>query len=163
MGKLRYAMVGGGQGAFIGGVHRRAMALDGQTELVAGALSSSPEKAFASGRELGLADARNHPTWQALLAGKPGVGPITHFDTTQFPVRIAAEVKGFDPLQWIEKKDVKKMDPFIHYAIAAADFAMKSAGLVITPELQPKVGVHIGSGIGGFSTIEREHEELLKG
>jgi predicted dehydrogenase len=67
MRKLRYAMVGGGQGAFIGGVHRRAMALDGQMELVAGALSSSPEKALASGRELGLADARNHPTWQALL------------------------------------------------------------------------------------------------
>ncbi len=67
MGKLRYAMVGGGQGAFIGGVHRRAMALDGQMELVAGALSSSPEKALASGRELGLTDGRNHPSWQALL------------------------------------------------------------------------------------------------
>lgn len=67
MDKLRYAMVGGGQGAFIGGVHRRAMALDGQMQLVAGALSSSPEKALASGRELGLADDRNHPSWQALL------------------------------------------------------------------------------------------------
>lgn len=67
MDKLRYAMVGGGQGAFIGGVHRRAMALDGQMQLTAGALSSSPEKALASGRELGLADDRNHPSWQALL------------------------------------------------------------------------------------------------
>ena len=102
-------------------------------------------------------------TWEALLRGKPGVGPITHFDTTQFSVRIGAEVKGFDPLNWIEKKEVKKMDPFIHYAIAAADSAMKSAGLLITPDLETRVGVHIGSGIGGFSTIEREHEELLKG
>ncbi len=102
-------------------------------------------------------------TWEALLAGRSGVGPITHFDTSLFSVRIAAEVKGFDPLKWIEKKEVKKMDPFIHYAIAAADFAMRSSGLQITPELGPRVGVHIGSGIGGFSTIEREHEELLKG
>ncbi len=102
-------------------------------------------------------------TWEALLRGKPGVGSITHFDAAQFSVRIAAEVKGFDPLSWIEKKEVKKMDPFIHYAVAAADFAMKSAGLEIGPQLETRVGVHIGSGIGGFSTIEREHEELLKG
>jgi 3-oxoacyl-[acyl-carrier-protein] synthase II len=102
-------------------------------------------------------------SWNSLIAGKSGIGPITRFDTTQFPVRIAAEVKGFDPLNWIEKKDVKKMDPFIQYAVAAADFAMKSAGLEITPDLAPRVGVHIGSGIGGFSTIEREHTELLKG
>jgi 3-oxoacyl-[acyl-carrier-protein] synthase II len=102
-------------------------------------------------------------TWESLIAGKSGVGPISHFDTTQFSVTIAAEVKGFDPLRWIEKKDVKKMDPFIQYAVAAADFAMQSARLEITPELAPRVGVHIGSGIGGFSTIEREHTELLKG
>lgn len=102
-------------------------------------------------------------TWNALIAGKSGIRPITRFDTTQFPVRIAAEVKGFDPLNWVEKKDVKKMDPFIQYAVAAADFAMKSAGLEITPDLAPRVGVHIGSGIGGFSTIEREHTELLRG
>jgi 3-oxoacyl-[acyl-carrier-protein] synthase II len=102
-------------------------------------------------------------TWKALLAGTSGVGPITRFDTSQFSARIAAEVKGFNPLNWIEKKEVKKMDPFIHYAIAAADFAMQSAGLEITPDLEPRIGVQIGSGIGGFSTIEREHEELLKG
>jgi 3-oxoacyl-[acyl-carrier-protein] synthase II len=102
-------------------------------------------------------------TWEALLAGKSGVGPITRFDASQFSARIAAEVKGFNPLNWIEKKEVKKMDPFIHYAIAAADFAMKSASLEITPDLEPRIGVHIGSGIGGFSTIEHEHEELLKG
>jgi 3-oxoacyl-[acyl-carrier-protein] synthase II len=102
-------------------------------------------------------------TWQGLLAGQSGVGEITRFDTTQFPVRIAGEVKGFNPLNWMEKKDVKKMDPFIQYALAASDFAMKSSALEITPELETRVGVHIGSGIGGFSTIEREHEELLKG
>jgi 3-oxoacyl-[acyl-carrier-protein] synthase II len=102
-------------------------------------------------------------TWEGLLAGKSGVCPITHFDTSQFSVRIAAEIKGFNPLNWIEKKEIKKMDPFIHYAIAAAHFAMKSAGLEISPELEPRVGVYIGSGIGGFSTIEKEHEELLKG
>jgi len=102
-------------------------------------------------------------TWESLLAGKSGVGPISHFDTTQFSATIAAEVKDFDPLRWIEKKDVKKMDPFIQYAVAAADFAMQSARLQITPEIAARVGVHIGSGIGGFSTIEREHTELLKG
>src|SRR4029077_3295710 len=68
-------------------------------------------------------------TWESLIAGKSGVGPISHFDTAQFSVTIAAEVKGFDPLRWIEKKDVKKMDPFIQYAVAAADFAMQSARL----------------------------------
>jgi 3-oxoacyl-[acyl-carrier-protein] synthase II len=102
-------------------------------------------------------------TWESLLAGRSGVGSITRFDTTQYSSRIAAEVKGFDPLNWIEKKDVKKMDPFIHYAVAAADIAMRTAGLEITPALETRVGVHIGSGIGGFSTIEREHTELLKG
>ena len=102
-------------------------------------------------------------TWQGLLAGKSGVDTITRFDTTQFSVRIAAEVKGFDPLNWIEKKEVKKMDPFIHYAIAASQYAVDLSGLKITPELATRVGVHIGSGIGGFSTIEREHTELMTG
>lgn len=104
-----------------------------------------------------------HETWKSLLEGKSGIGLITYFDTTQFSVRIAGEVKGFDPLNWIEKKDIKKMDPFIHYAIAASQFAIDSARLKITREIAPRVGVHIGSGIGGFSTIEREHTELLKG
>ena len=102
-------------------------------------------------------------TWSSLMQGKSGVGLITKFDTTQFSTKIAAELKGFDPLLWVEKKEVKKMDPFIQYAIAAADFAVKSSGLVINGENGPRVGVNIGSGIGGFSTIENEHTELMKG
>src|SRR5215831_16844833 len=102
-------------------------------------------------------------TWKGLLEGRSGAGMITHFDASQFPVRFAAEVKDFDPLQWFEKKEVKKMDPFIYYAVAAADFAMKQSGLQIDPELAERAGVFIGSGIGGFGTIEREHEAFLKG
>jgi 3-oxoacyl-[acyl-carrier-protein] synthase II len=102
-------------------------------------------------------------TWQGLLAGKSGVDTITRFDVSRFSVRIAAEVKGFDPLNWIEKKEVKKMDPFIHYAIAASQYAVDLSGLKITSAIATRVGVHIGSGIGGFSTIEREHTELMTG
>ena len=102
-------------------------------------------------------------TWDALLAGTSGVGPITKFDTEGFAARIAAEVKGFDPLQFVDKKDVKKMDVFIQYAIAASQFAMDDAKLRITGESAPRTGVLIGSGIGGFSTIEREHKALLEG
>ncbi|HET8668063.1 MAG TPA: beta-ketoacyl-ACP synthase II [Terriglobales bacterium] len=101
--------------------------------------------------------------WQGLLAGKSGVGPITHFDATQFNSQIAAEVKNFDPLNWIEKKEIKKMGRFIHLAIAAADEALKMSGLEITAENAHRVGVHIGSGIGGFDVIEREHTNLLQG
>ncbi|HZP47387.1 MAG TPA: beta-ketoacyl-ACP synthase II [Vicinamibacterales bacterium] len=101
--------------------------------------------------------------WAALLAGTSGIGPITHFDATQFAARIAGEVRGFDPLQYVDKKDVKKMDIFIQYAIAASQFAMNDAGLTITPDLAPNAGVSIGSGIGGFSTIEREHIAMLNG
>jgi len=101
--------------------------------------------------------------WNALLAGQCGVGPITRFDVTGFAAQIAAEVKGWDPLAFVEKKDVKKMDLFIQYAIAASQFAMDDARLSITPENALNVGVFIGSGIGGFSTIEREHEALLNG
>jgi 3-oxoacyl-[acyl-carrier-protein] synthase II len=101
--------------------------------------------------------------WEALLAGRSGIGPITHFDAAQHACRIAGEVPGFDPLQFVEKKDVKKMDVFIQFAIAAADFAMQDAKLTIGPELAPRVGVFIASGIGGFSTIEREHKALLEG
>ena len=103
------------------------------------------------------------PTWQGLLAGKSGVTRITRFDVSAYAAQIAAEVKGFDPLQWVDKKDVKKMDVFIQYAIAASHFAMADSKLQITAENAPDVGVFIGSGIGGFATIEREHEELLKG
>jgi len=101
--------------------------------------------------------------WQALLAGKSGVDRITGFDTTNFACQIAAEVKNFDPLQFIEKKEVKKMGRFIHFALAASDEAMKMSGLQITPENAESVGVHIGSGIGGFDIIEREHTALMEG
>jgi 3-oxoacyl-[acyl-carrier-protein] synthase II len=102
-------------------------------------------------------------TWAALLAGQSGVTKITRFDVSGYATQIAAEVKGFDPLAFIEKKDIKKMDLFIQYAIAAAQFAMDDSRLAITPENAPGVGVYIGSGIGGFITIEREHEALLNG
>src|SRR4249920_371048 len=101
--------------------------------------------------------------WQALIAGTSGVGTITKFDASQFATRIAGEVKDFDPLAYIEKKDVKKMDIFIQYAIAASQCAMDDSGLTITPELSRRVGVFIASGIGGFTTIEREHKALLEG
>ena len=102
-------------------------------------------------------------TWQGLLAGRSGAAPITLFDASQHSTHFACEVKGFDPLRFIEKKDVKKVDRFIQFAIAAADFAVKDSGLQLTPALAPQVGVYIGSGIGGFATIEREHSELVKG
>ena len=101
--------------------------------------------------------------WRALLAGRSGVGTITKFDAAAFATQIAGEVKGFDPLQFIEKKDVKKMDIFSQYAIAASQFAMDGSGLTITPQLSRRVGVFIASGIGGFTTIEREHKALLEG
>jgi 3-oxoacyl-[acyl-carrier-protein] synthase II len=101
--------------------------------------------------------------WDALCAGQSGIAPITRFDAAQFSARIAGEVKNFDPLAYIEKKDVKKMDIFIQYAIAASQFAMDDSGLTITPELSRRVGVFIASGIGGFTTIEREHKALLEG
>ncbi len=101
--------------------------------------------------------------WSALLAGKSGVGRITHFDAAAFACQIAAEVKNFDPLNFIEKKEIKKMGRFIHLALAAAEEAMKMSGLQVTPEEAERVGVHIGSGIGGFDVIEREHIALLQG
>jgi len=102
-------------------------------------------------------------TWKGLCDGRSGVGPISRFDSTEFSTKIAAEVKDFDPLRWFDKKDLKKMDFFIYYAVAAADFAMKQSGLIIDPELSERVGVFIGSGIGGFTVIEREHKALLEG
>jgi 3-oxoacyl-[acyl-carrier-protein] synthase II len=102
-------------------------------------------------------------TWDGLRAGQSGIGPISRFDASDFASRIAGEVRGFDPLDFVAKKDVKKMDVFIQYAIAAADFAKEDAGLEVTPETATRVGVYIASGIGGFSTIEREHRALLEG
>lgn len=101
-------------------------------------------------------------TWEAIRAGKSGIGPITQFDATAFSCRIAGEVKGFDPSNYIEKKEIKKMGRFIHFAVAAADFALKGSGLKVTPEIAEQVGVYIGSGIGGFEVIEREHKTLLE-
>ncbi len=101
--------------------------------------------------------------WKAVCAGQNGIGPITLFDASQHACRIASEVKNFDPLQWMEKKELKKMGRFIQFAVAAADFAMKESGLKLTPELAERTGVYIGSGIGGFDVIEREYQALLKG
>jgi 3-oxoacyl-[acyl-carrier-protein] synthase II len=101
--------------------------------------------------------------WKNLLAGKSGVGRITQFDTSRHACQIAAEVKNFDPLNFIEKKEVKKMGRFIHLALAAAEEAMQTSGLKVTPQNAETIGVHIGSGIGGFDIIEREHTNLMEG
>ena len=102
-------------------------------------------------------------SWKAALAGQSGMARITHFDTEGFACTIAGEVKGFDPLQYVEKKEIKKMGRFIQFAIAAAEFALKDSGLEIKPEIAERAGVIIGSGIGGFDVIEREHTALMQG
>jgi 3-oxoacyl-[acyl-carrier-protein] synthase II len=101
--------------------------------------------------------------WQGLIAGKSGVGPIQGFDTTGFPVTFAAEVRNFDPLNFVDKKESRKMGRFTHLAFAATAEAMAQSGLQITPENAERVGVFIGSGIGGFEIIEREHTSMLNG
>lgn len=100
--------------------------------------------------------------WTAILKGQNGIGPITQFDPSKFSCRIAGEVKDFDPLNYVEKKDVKKMARFIQFAIAASDFAVKAAGLQIGEADAEMAGVYIGSGIGGFEVIEREHQILME-
>ncbi len=102
-------------------------------------------------------------TWKGLLAGRSGAGPITLFDASRHSTRFACEVKGFDPLDWIEKKQVKKMDRFIHLALAASDLAVKDAALAVPVANAERIGVIVGSGIGGLGTIEREHSAYLKG
>jgi len=101
--------------------------------------------------------------WKNILAGQGGIGPITLFDASAHDARIAGEVRGFDPLNWIEKKEIKKMGRFIQFAMAAADCAMKTSGLAVTPENSEQIGVYIASGIGGFDVIEREHPKLMQG
>ena len=102
-------------------------------------------------------------TWAGLVAGKSGVDYITRFDTSQHTVRFAAEAKGFDPLNFVEKKEIKKMDYYIFFAIAAAQEAIADSGLKITPENAEEIGTYIGSGIGGFSVFEREHTKMIEG
>jgi 3-oxoacyl-[acyl-carrier-protein] synthase II len=101
-------------------------------------------------------------SWEAVRAGKNGIGPITQFDPKEFSCRIAGEVKNFDPLQFVEKKEVKKMARFIQFAMAASEFAMKHARLERGGYDEERTGVYIGSGIGGFEVIEREHKILLE-
>ena len=101
--------------------------------------------------------------WAGLMAGKSGMGKITQFDATGFPVDFAAEAKGFDPLHFMDKKLVRKTGRFIHFAVAAAQQALQHSGLVINADNAERVGVHVGSGIGGFEVIEREHTNLMKG
>jgi len=102
-------------------------------------------------------------SWRNLVAGCSGIAPITHFDTTGFDCKIAGEVKNFDPFQWIEKKELKKMARFIQIALAGADFAVKSANWKPEDSNLDEVGVYVSSGIGGFDIIEREHGKLLNG
>jgi 3-oxoacyl-[acyl-carrier-protein] synthase II len=107
---------------------------------------------------LGVGTAEN---WNALLEGRSGIGPITRFDTAGYPSRIAGEVKGFDPHDYLDKKEVKKSDTFIHYALAATRFALEDSGLRIDEGNADRVGVVIGSGIGGLPLIESMHQTLL--
>lgn len=101
-------------------------------------------------------------TWDGLCQGRSGIGQITHFDASNYPVRIAGEVKGFNPADFISKKDIKKMDTFIHYAVAASQEAMDDAHLKITQDNAGRIGVYVGAGIGGLPAIEQYHKVLLE-
>ncbi len=102
------------------------------------------------------------PVWEAIKSGRNGIEPITAFDASQFNCRIAGEVKNFDPALYIEKKEIKKMGRFIQFAIAATEFALRGSGFKVDPDEADRTGVYIGSGIGGFEVIEREHKILLE-
>ena len=104
----------------------------------------------------------NDETWKGLIEGRSGIGPITKFDTADYPCRIAGEVKDFNPEKWIEKKEVKKSDTFIHFAVAAAAIAAEDAGLECSKEDGDRIGVIIGSGIGGLPLIEEMHKKLIE-
>jgi 3-oxoacyl-[acyl-carrier-protein] synthase II len=101
-------------------------------------------------------------SWSALVAGKSGVGPITLFDASTFPTRIAAEVKGFDPAKFMDRKEVRRNDRFIHFALAAAEMAVKDSGLDMAKEDADRVGCIVGAGLGGLGTIEDEHRTFLE-
>jgi 3-oxoacyl-[acyl-carrier-protein] synthase II len=101
-------------------------------------------------------------TWQALVAGRSGIGPITRFDCSQFATKFAGEVKGFEVTRWMEKREAKQFDLFIHFAVAAASLAMADSGLEISDELSERVGCYVGAGLGGVATIERTHSALLE-
>src|SRR5436309_1289954 len=100
---------------------------------------------------LGIGTSEN---WKSLVEGRSGITTITRFDTTEYSTRIAGQVKNFDPANWIPKKEIKKMDLFIHYAIAASDIALQDSGFKVDSSNAARVGVYIGSGIGGFGVIE---------
>jgi 3-oxoacyl-[acyl-carrier-protein] synthase II len=127
-------------------------------------LQSSPQRrVFVTG--VGLLSSvgiGTEPTWEALKRGESGIGTIQAFDPTLFACRIAGEVKGFEPGSYIEKKEIKKMGRFIQFAIAASEFAVQGARFKVSPDDAERTGVFIGSGIGGFEVIEREHKNLLE-
>jgi 3-oxoacyl-[acyl-carrier-protein] synthase II len=124
---------------------------------------SSPRRVAVTGvgliSPLGIGNEEN---WRAIVAGRSGVGPITRFDASAFSCRIAGEVKGFDPSLYVEKKEIKKMDTFIHYAMAAAQFAMVDSGLPVRDDNRERIAVVIGSGIGGLPIIEETQKNYLE-
>src|SRR6476469_7159937 len=124
---------------------------------------SSPRRVAVTGvglvSPLGIGNDEN---WRAIVAGKSGIGPITRFDASAFACRIAGEVKGFDPSLYVEKKEIKKMDTFIHFAMAAAQFAMADSGLPVSDDNRERIAVVIGSGLGGLPSIEETQKNYLQ-
>ncbi|UCF68900.1 MAG: beta-ketoacyl-[acyl-carrier-protein] synthase II, partial [Acidobacteriota bacterium] len=126
-------------------------------------MSESPRRVWVTGiaalSPLGL-DAES--TWRAMLEGRSGVGPITQFDPSAFSSRIAGEVEGFDPEKWMEPREVKKTDRFIHFAVACAQMAIEHAELELERVDRTRFGVVIGSGIGGLGLLEQQHRSYLE-